>query len=209
MSSDDNGQDLTNYNFATDGFRTANAASNDVYLATGGNETCIDRIKNIFFLLYLLQRLFQSDSVKPLFSWYQNINFCIRILNIKIYQDMNLCIRILNIPGNFSSIIGLLLVTSNLVTVASSNFWSFLRLWKKIIFYLRNARRRWLDAEVGFPVSEDQRELQFVPERHRTITRIAENRNTALHQTRNRNADRCKLKCVRMLKSYILKFVML
>ena len=49
MSSDDNGQDLTNYNFATDGFRTANAASNDVYLATGGNETCIDRIKKKYF----------------------------------------------------------------------------------------------------------------------------------------------------------------
>ena len=172
MSSDDNGQDLTNYNFATDGFRTANAASNDVYLATGGNETCIDRIKNIF-----LQRLFQSDSVKPLVSWYQNMNLCIYCISLAIFL---LRIR-------------LLLVTRNLVSVASSNFWSFLRLWKKIIFYLRNARRRWLDAEVGFPVSEDQRKLQFVPERHRTITRIAQNRNTALHQTRNRNADRCKL----------------
>ena len=40
MSSDDNGQDLTNYSFATDGFRTANAASNDVYLATGG-KSCL------------------------------------------------------------------------------------------------------------------------------------------------------------------------
>jgi hypothetical protein len=123
MSSDDNGQDLTNYNFATDGFRTANAASNDVYLATGGNETCIDRIKNIF-----LQRLFQSDSVKPLVSWYQN---------------MNLCIRILNIPGNFSSIIRLLLVTRNWVTVAGSIFGRFYASGKNIfLFYLRNARRR-------------------------------------------------------------------
>ena len=37
MSSDDNGQDLTNYNFNQDGFRTANT-TNDVYLATGGTE---------------------------------------------------------------------------------------------------------------------------------------------------------------------------
>jgi hypothetical protein len=36
LSSDDNGQDLTNYNFSTDGFRTANTTANEVYLATGG-----------------------------------------------------------------------------------------------------------------------------------------------------------------------------
>ena len=36
MSSDDNGQDLTNYNFNQDGFRAANT-TNDVYLATGGS----------------------------------------------------------------------------------------------------------------------------------------------------------------------------
>ena len=35
MSSDDNGQDLSNYNFANDGFRAANTA-NDVDIATGG-----------------------------------------------------------------------------------------------------------------------------------------------------------------------------
>ena len=35
MSSDDNGQDLSNYNFASDGFRNANNSS-DMYLATGG-----------------------------------------------------------------------------------------------------------------------------------------------------------------------------
>ena len=37
MSSDDNGQDLSNYNFATDGFRNANSSS-DMYLATGGRK---------------------------------------------------------------------------------------------------------------------------------------------------------------------------
>ncbi len=45
MSSDDNGQDLAGYNFATDGFRAANAGgggaaagggAGDVYMATGG-----------------------------------------------------------------------------------------------------------------------------------------------------------------------------
>ncbi|TRY80954.1 hypothetical protein TCAL_09562 [Tigriopus californicus] len=35
MASDDNGQDLSSYNFASDGFRTANSG-NEVYLATGG-----------------------------------------------------------------------------------------------------------------------------------------------------------------------------
>ena len=45
MSSDDNGQDLAGYNFATDGFRAANSGgaaaagggAGDVYMATGGN----------------------------------------------------------------------------------------------------------------------------------------------------------------------------
>ena len=48
MSSDDNGQDLANYNFVTDGFRTANAPANDVYMATGGklNFTHFYGIKN-------------------------------------------------------------------------------------------------------------------------------------------------------------------
>ena len=36
LSNDDNGQDLTNYNFATDGFRMVTTPTNDVYLATAG-----------------------------------------------------------------------------------------------------------------------------------------------------------------------------
>ncbi len=42
MASDDNGQDLTNYNFGQDGFRAANS-TNDVYLATGGSYSKLRR----------------------------------------------------------------------------------------------------------------------------------------------------------------------
>ena len=71
MSSDDNGQDLTNYNFATDGFRTANAASNDVYLATGGNETCIDRIKKKYFFFTTFVSIRFSQTFGFLVSKYE------------------------------------------------------------------------------------------------------------------------------------------
>ena len=48
MSSDDNGQDLTNYNFATDGFRTA-ATTNDVYIATAGMRGGVDWMRKLAF----------------------------------------------------------------------------------------------------------------------------------------------------------------
>lgn len=48
MASDDNGQDLSSYNFASDGFRTANSG-NEVYLATGG--TNYSKVPSFFFTI--------------------------------------------------------------------------------------------------------------------------------------------------------------
>lgn len=49
MSSDDNGQDLSNYNFATDGFRNANCTT-DVYLASGaGMRGGVDWMRKLAF----------------------------------------------------------------------------------------------------------------------------------------------------------------
>jgi len=48
VGSDDNGQDLSNYNFHTDGFRT-NAASTEVYLATGGMRGGVDWMRKLAF----------------------------------------------------------------------------------------------------------------------------------------------------------------
>lgn len=48
MASDDNGQDLTNYNFATDGFKTAGTAQ-DVYMATGGMRGGVDWMRKMAF----------------------------------------------------------------------------------------------------------------------------------------------------------------
>ena len=49
MSSDDNGQDLSNYNFASDGFRSANS-TNDMYLATGaGMRGGVDWMRKLAF----------------------------------------------------------------------------------------------------------------------------------------------------------------
>ena len=48
VGSDDNGQDLTNYNFHTDGFRT-NAATTEVYLATGGMRGGVDWMRKLAF----------------------------------------------------------------------------------------------------------------------------------------------------------------
>jgi len=48
VASDDNGQDLTSYNFHTDGFRT-NATSTEVYLATGGMRGGVDWMRKLAF----------------------------------------------------------------------------------------------------------------------------------------------------------------
>ena len=49
MASDDNGQDLTNYNFASDGFKAANTGANDVYMATGGMRGGVDWMRKMAF----------------------------------------------------------------------------------------------------------------------------------------------------------------
>ena len=48
MASDDNGQDLSGYNFTTDGFRTANTTT-DVYMATGGMRGGVDWMRKLAF----------------------------------------------------------------------------------------------------------------------------------------------------------------
>jgi len=48
VASDDNGQDLTGYNFHTDGFRTT-AATAEVYLATGGMRGGVDWMRKLAF----------------------------------------------------------------------------------------------------------------------------------------------------------------
>ena len=48
MASDDNGQDLSGYNFGSDGFRNANATT-DVYMATGGLRGGVDWMRKLAF----------------------------------------------------------------------------------------------------------------------------------------------------------------
>ena len=48
VASDDNGQDLSSYNFHTDGFRTT-ATSTEVYLATGGMRGGVDWMRKMAF----------------------------------------------------------------------------------------------------------------------------------------------------------------
>ena len=47
MASDDNGQDLSGYNFGSDGFRTATNTT-DVYMATGGLRGGVDWMRKFF-----------------------------------------------------------------------------------------------------------------------------------------------------------------
>ena len=48
MASDDNGQDLSGYNFGSDGFRTATNTT-DVYMATGGLRGGVDWMRKLAF----------------------------------------------------------------------------------------------------------------------------------------------------------------
>jgi len=54
MATDDNGQDLSGYNFAADGFRAAAAdaaGAGDVYMAAGGNLYFFKKCSLIFEFL--------------------------------------------------------------------------------------------------------------------------------------------------------------
>ena len=60
MASDDNGQDLSGYNFGSDGFRTATNTT-DVYMATGGLRGGVDWMRKLAFR-------FRKIKVKSLYK---------------------------------------------------------------------------------------------------------------------------------------------
>jgi len=62
VASDDNGQDLSSYNFHTDGFRTT-ATSTEVYLATGGMRGGVDWMRKLAF---------RFRKIKETFNTYRN-----------------------------------------------------------------------------------------------------------------------------------------
>ena len=64
VGSDDNGQDLSNYNFHTDGFRT-NAASTEVYLATGGMRGGVDWMRKLAFRFRKIKENYNTYSKSP------------------------------------------------------------------------------------------------------------------------------------------------
>lgn len=61
VSSDDNGQELSNYNFLTDGFRTT-AASTEVYLATGGMRGGVDWMRKLAFRFRKIKENYNTYS---------------------------------------------------------------------------------------------------------------------------------------------------
>ena len=64
VASDDNGQDLTSYNFHTDGFRT-NATSTEVYLATGGMRGGVDWMRKLAFRFRKIKENYNTYSEYP------------------------------------------------------------------------------------------------------------------------------------------------
>lgn len=62
VASDDNGQDLSSYNFHTDGFRTT-ATSTEVYLATGGMRGGVDWMRKLAF---------RFRKIKETYNTYRN-----------------------------------------------------------------------------------------------------------------------------------------
>ena len=61
VSSDDNGQDLSSYNFQTDGFRSS-AASTEVYLATGGMRGGVDWMRKLSFRFRKIKENYNTYS---------------------------------------------------------------------------------------------------------------------------------------------------
>ena len=62
MASDDNGQDLSGYNFGSDGFRTATNTT-DVYMATGGLRGGVDWMRKLAFRFRKIKVLFPIIKV--------------------------------------------------------------------------------------------------------------------------------------------------
>ena len=83
MSSDDNGQDLSNYNFQSDGFRNANNSS-EMYLATGGNEK-ISHSPNSFWII----KISFSAGMRGGVDWMRKLAFRFRKIkeNYNIYRN--------------------------------------------------------------------------------------------------------------------------
>ena len=87
MSSDDNGQDLSNYNFATDGFRNANSSS-DMYLATGGRK---NNYTSIFYFLKMQKNITNLilAGMRGGVDWMRKLAFRFRKIkeNYNIYRN--------------------------------------------------------------------------------------------------------------------------
>ena len=71
VASDDNGQDLTSYNFHTDGFRT-NATSTEVYLATGGMRGGVDWMRKLAFRFRKIKENYNTYREYPELSQFLN-----------------------------------------------------------------------------------------------------------------------------------------
>ena len=67
-ASDDNGQDLSTYNFATDGFKTANSAQ-DVYMATGGMRGGVDWMRKMAFRFRKIKEKLQNVPTQSRWSF--------------------------------------------------------------------------------------------------------------------------------------------
>ena len=74
MASDDNGQDLSGYNFGSDGFRNTNATT-DVYMATGGLRGGVDWMRKLAFRFRKIKVLLYSSLMTQPFL-YQTQKYC-------------------------------------------------------------------------------------------------------------------------------------
>ena len=67
MASDDNGQDLSGYNFGSDGFRTATNTT-DVYMATGGLRGGVDWMRKLAFRFRKIKVLSHHETFRLIVS---------------------------------------------------------------------------------------------------------------------------------------------
>ena len=82
MASDDNGQDLSGYNFGSDGFRTATNTT-DVYMATGGLRGGVDWMRKLAFRFRKIKENYNTYSEYPDHLQYLKSNI-IQILRFPI-----------------------------------------------------------------------------------------------------------------------------
>jgi len=118
VSSDDNGQDLSSYNFLTDGFRST-AASTEVYLATGGMRGGVDWMRKLAFRFRKIKENYNTyrSNVGGLLTASKREEWLTLRTDLETHTDqwLNLAVKCLNLIQSRPDCVNVIVTQTQLV----------------------------------------------------------------------------------------------